>query len=114
MHKYTMDDVAKLANVSKTTVSRVINDKKNGVSLETRNHILKIVEELNYRPNTLARSVATASSKTIGLVIPDISNLFYPEIMSGINDYISIKGYSMMVCSTNGDPENEKKIFLNL
>lgn len=75
--KITINDIAKMAGVSKGTVSRVINDKPYGVGDEVREKIKKIIDEVGYKPNQLARSIVTSKSKTIGLIIPDINNPFF-------------------------------------
>lgn len=83
MSTYSISDIARICGVSKATVSRVINDKSDGVGEETKQRIKKVIQELNYRPNMLARSVATSRSGLVGLIIPDVSNLFYPKIIRG-------------------------------
>ena len=76
--KCSISDVARRAGVSTTTVSRVMNNKTSGVSQKTREKILAVMEEMNYRPSQLARSIALSHSNIIGVIIPDVSNLFYP------------------------------------
>jgi len=71
----TIKDIAKKANVSVTTVSRVLNDKPD-VGDDTRKKILKIIDEMNYNPNSVARGLVMQKTHTIGLIIPDISNPF--------------------------------------
>jgi LacI family transcriptional regulator len=78
-------DVAKKAGVSITTVSHVINETRY-VSDDLKARVLSAMTALNYRPNTLARSLLSGRSRTIGLVIPDISNLFFAEISRKIED----------------------------
>ncbi len=110
--KYTISDVARRAGVSTTTVSRVMNNKTAGISGKTRERILAVMEEMNYRPSQLARSIALARSNIIGVIIPDVSNLFYPQMLRGIDDTISGQGYSMMLFNSDSDPEREKKQLL--
>lgn len=112
--KCSISDIARRAGVSTTTVSRVINNKPFGVSEKTREHIQAIIYEMNYRPSQMARSVALAHSNTIGVIIPDVSNLFYPNMLRGIDDYISQHGYSMMLFNSDYDPEREKKQLLKM
>ena len=111
---YTLTDIANICGVSKATVSRVINNKPQGVGKETKSRILKTIEELNYRPNLLARCVARSCSKMIGLIIPDIGNLFFPSLVRGVDDYISSKGYTLLLCNTDHDPEKEKVALLSM
>ncbi len=105
----TISDIARIAGVSKATVSRVINNNEKGVGKETRERILAIIKENNYRPNALARSVATSKSMTIGIVIPDISNPFFPKLVRGITDYVSSLGYAALLCNSDSNSELEKQ-----
>ncbi|KNF09745.1 ribose operon repressor [Gottschalkia purinilytica] len=105
----TIKDIAKLANVSTTTVSRVINNKYEGVGEETRKRILDLVKELGYQPNALARSLVTKRTSSIGLIIPDIINPFFPDLARGVEDIASKEGYSVILCNTDDDPDKEKK-----
>ena len=84
MSKVTLLDIAKYANVSRTTASMVLNNKDINVSEETRNRVLEAAKELNYIPNSLARSLSTKKSYTIGFVIPDIENPFFAEMAKAI------------------------------
>lgn len=111
---YSIAEVARICGVSKATVSRVINNIPQGVGPETREKVLKTVRELNYRPNALARSVATSRSGTIGLIIPDVSNFFFPTIIRGITDYMDSCGYSVIVANSDYDPDREAQQLLRL
>ena len=111
---YSIAEIAQICGVSKATVSRVINNVSQGVGPETREKVLKTIRELNYRPNALARSVATSKSGTIGLIIPDISNFFYPKIVRGVTDYMDSCGYSVIVANSDYDPEKEAQQLLRL
>lgn len=95
-------DIAKIAQVSSTTVSHVIN-KTRFVSPETRDKVLKAMRELNYKPNLLARSLATGVTHTIGLVISDIKNPFYPEIVQGVEELTIQNDYNIFLCNTDYD-----------
>ena len=112
--KYSIADIAQICGVSKATVSRVINDKNEGVSKETRRRILKTMKDLNYRPSTLARSITTARSGMVGLIIPDASNLFYPAIIRGVGDCLDENNYSMCLCNSDSDPKKEKTHLLSM
>jgi LacI family transcriptional regulator len=81
--KTTIGDIVKIASVSQATVSRVINRNPEGVSQDTREKILKIIEENGYKPSLLARGLVTQKTKSIGLIIPDITNPFFPQIIRG-------------------------------
>ncbi len=112
--KYTISDIAEICNVSKATVSRVINNKSCGVGEETKRRIQKTMKELNYRPSSLARSVATSCSHMIGLIIPDVSNLFYPSLIRGVSDYLDENGYSLCLSNSDSDPKKEKNHLLSM
>jgi DNA-binding LacI/PurR family transcriptional regulator len=98
-------DVARRAGVSISTVSRVLNDNGYPVKRETRQKVLDAIEELRFRPNDLARGLLLKKSRTIGLIIPDISNPYYPELVLGIEATASEHGYSVIFCNTNRKAE---------
>ncbi|MEA1975223.1 MAG: LacI family DNA-binding transcriptional regulator [Bacillota bacterium] len=112
MKKITMKDIAEKAGVSKATVSRVINKTK-PVSLEVKERVEKIIEENNYKPSAVARSLANRETKVIGLIIPDLSNAFYAELVRGISRTAHSKGYNVFLCNTFKDQELEME-FLEL
>lgn len=109
MSKTTLLDIAKHANVSRTTVSMVLNNKDISVSEETRNRILDAAKELNYIPNSLARSLSTKKSYTIGFVIPDIENPFFAEMAKAIETEAEKMGYSTILCNTFNRSEKEEE-----
>lgn len=102
----TLADVAARANVSISTVSRVINNKDR-VDKYTRKRVLEAVEELQYYPNDIARNLRGKSAKTIAVVVPDLSNYFYASVIKGIESVSQQKGYSVLVCNSNEDVETE-------
>lgn len=102
----TLQDVAKLANISIMTVSRAINHSES-VSPATRKKVRKIIEELDYRPHRMAVGLRTKRSRVIGMVISDISNPFFAAIARGIQDACKKSGYNVLLCNTDGRPENE-------
>lgn len=112
--KYSIEEIANICNVSKATVSRVINNSPNGVGEETRKRVQKVIETLNYRPNSLARSVATARSMMIGLIVPDVSNFFYPKIIRSVTDYMNAKGYAVIIGNSDYNPEREADQLINM
>lgn len=114
VHRHSIAEIAQICNVSKATVSRVINNSPNGVGEETRQRVLKTIEELKYRPNTLARGVATSRSCMVGLVVPDVSNFFYPKVIRGVMDYMDSKGYSVILANSDYTPEKEAKQLLHM
>lgn len=110
---YTIADIAKITGVSKATISRVINDKSEGVSEETKRRILKTIVEVGYRPNVHARGVAGIGSKMIGVIIPDITNPFFSQLVRGIDDYLSELGYTIFLCNSDNNLVKEEKYLLS-
>lgn len=109
----SIKDVAREAGVSIATVSRVINDI-NIVNEDTKKKVKDVIDRLGYRPNIVARSLKTQKTSTIGIVIPDISNQFYPEIVRGAEDVANIYNYNIILCNTDLDPEKEKEYVMVL
>ena len=108
----TIKDVAKLAEVSISTVSRVINDSK-PVSPEARRRVLHAIETLGYEPNEIARSLVTKKSNLIGVVVNDIGNHYVSQIVRGIEEIGRMYNYDIIVSSSYGNAETELK-FLQL
>jgi LacI family transcriptional regulator, kdg operon repressor len=110
----TIDEVSKKANVSKTTISRYINGKFEYMSEETRERIRLVIEELEYRPNTIARNLKSKKSSLIGVIVADISSPFSSILLKGIIDYCTQKGFQTMVASTNEDYLKEREYILSM
>lgn len=90
--RVTIKDVARQAGVSTSTVSLILNNKPVSISQETRNAVLAAARELNYHPNQLAVSLVTQKSKTLGLIIPDNSNLFFAQLSKHIETAVNAAG----------------------
>lgn len=103
----TIRDVAQRAGVSPITVSRVINNS-GYVSEETRRRVRAAIEELNYVPNILARSLRSKRTHTLALVITDVTNPFWTTVARGVEDKAVENGFSVILCNTDEDPEKEK------
>lgn len=103
----TIKDVAKAANVSIATVSRVLSGK-NPVSKEVRDRVLSAVESLEYHPNALARSLREETTKTLGLVISNVMNPFFASVARAVEDAANEKGYSVILCNVDEDPHKEQ------
>jgi LacI family transcriptional regulator len=99
--------VAQLAGVSATTVSHALNGRR-PVSAEARRRIMDAIEQLGYRPNVLARGLRAGRSLTVGLVIPDITNPFYPMLARGVQDVLGPAGYDEIITNTNGVRDLER------
>ncbi len=109
MKRITIEDVAKKAGVSKGTVSAVINGK-NSVNPATREQILLVMKELNFRPRGMARNLKNGEQdRSIGIIIKDLNYPFYTSIASGAKEYANSKGYSVIIASSENDHECEKK-----
>ncbi|KRQ86472.1 Catabolite control protein A [Caloramator mitchellensis] len=109
MKKVTINDIARIAGVSKATVSMVFNKKDENISQETREKIFKVAKELNYIPNSVARSLATSKSYSIGIILPDITNPFFSEIARAIEDEANILGYNVILCNTDNKIKKEEE-----
>lgn len=96
-------DIAKKTGLSLSTVSLVLNEKDARISEKTKKMVLEAAKELNYRPNMLAVGLATKKTKTIGLIIPDISNLFFSELAKAVELEASSQNYNVIFCNTNDD-----------
>ncbi len=104
--RVTMEDVAREAGVSPMTVSRVINNTGR-VSDDTREYIRAVIERMGYRPSRVARSLVTNQTYMIGVVVPDITNSFFAEILQGIEDVAWERGYSVLLVNTSENPKRE-------
>jgi LacI family transcriptional regulator len=105
----TLRDVAEAAGVHAATASRALNPATRGlVNAETARRVMKVAEQLGYRPNPIARGLKTAKSSTVGLVIPDLTNPLFPPIVRGIEDVLEPAGYSGLIVNTDNDPGRER------
>ena len=105
----TIYDVAREANVSMATVSRVVNGNQN-VKPATRKKVLKVIEELGYRPNAVARGLASKKTTTVGVILPDISNSTYSELARGIEDIATMYRYNIILSNSDQNPNKELQL----
>ncbi|WP_335871297.1 catabolite control protein A [Bacillus sp. 2205SS5-2] len=105
----TIYDVAREASVSMATVSRVVNGNPN-VKPATRKKVLEVIDRLEYRPNAVARGLASKKTTTVGVIIPDISNIFFAELARGIEDIATMYKYNIIL--SNSDQNKEKELHL--
>ena len=105
----TIKEIAELANVSTATVSKVINGKDQYISEATRQKVLEIVEREGYIPNGVAKSLKMKKTKTIGIIVPDVMNLFFSELARGVEDAAEKEGYSVILCNTDNKQSKEEK-----
>ncbi|MFW6308812.1 MAG: LacI family DNA-binding transcriptional regulator [bacterium] len=103
----TINDIAQKANVSKATVSYVINDK-DGVGKDTREKVLKIMEDMDYQPNSNARNLAGKQTNMLGLIIPDVTDMFFAEVIEGVENTANKLDYTLNLGTTHGEKEREE------
>ncbi|WCK56450.1 LacI family DNA-binding transcriptional regulator [Aneurinibacillus sp. Ricciae_BoGa-3] len=103
-----MEDVARLANVSTATVSRVLSNNKN-VSNKTRKKVLDIINQVEYKPNRLAANLRKNTSETVAVILPDIANPFFAEIVKGFRDEALKSGYYILLCDTGNNTRQEEE-----
>lgn len=103
----TLKDVARLAGVSASTVSRVINDDPR-ISGETKTKVMACIQELDYKANPIARSLKTSRTRTIGFLSPDITDPFFMGVAQGAEEELHKNGYSLLISCTGGCPEGER------
>ncbi len=108
--KVTLKDIAKLAGVSESTVSLVLNKREIRISTEKKEEILRIADDLRYRPNLLAKSLSSQKTYTIGLIIPDLSNPFFASLANHIEIILRSKGYLLFVANSNDELDMDKKL----
>lgn len=108
MTRPTIADVARLAGVSKSTVSRVLNENTHYMRPDTRKRVEQAILDLAYHPSTVARSLSSRRTNAVGLLISDIGNPFYADVIQGVEDIALAKGYSVLLCNTNYDLERGK------
>lgn len=99
--KVTIKQIAKLSGVSIATVSKVVNHKDERISEETRQRVLAVIKEEGYVPNRIASSMVTRKTSTLGLIIPDITNPFFPELARGVEDRANELGYTVILCNSD-------------
>jgi len=105
----TIKDIAQRIGVSVSTVSMVLNGKDYRISPATREKVEAAAREMNYRPNRMAAGLVTKTSKTLGLIVPDITNSYFAEMAAVIEAKCADNGYSLFLCTTNYMPEHDVK-----
>jgi LacI family transcriptional regulator len=107
----TIEDVAAAARVSKTTVSHVLSGKR-PVAAATQAKVRRVIEELGFRPSALARGLTSARSHTLALMVPDVTNPFYPELARGLQEAVRAAGLLVLLADT-GNSARQEHAFLN-
>src|ERR1700730_17333438 len=102
----TLADIAREVGVSKMTVSRAINNNPL-ISSDTRERVLKVARRMNYQPNQHARALATNRSHLIGMIVPDLMNLYFAEVMRAVESVARPAGFQLLICSSDEDITRE-------
>ena len=111
----TLRDVAALAGVHPATASRALNPATKGMTSEdTAQRVLRAAEQLGYRPNAVARSLRTARSSSIGVVVPDLTNPLFPPIVRGIEGALAPHGYVLLIVNTDNNLVQEEQLVASL
>ncbi|MEG2799711.1 MAG: LacI family DNA-binding transcriptional regulator [Erysipelotrichaceae bacterium] len=111
--KVTINDVAKKAEVSVATVSRVLNNNY-PVNVVTRARVNKVIKDMQFIPNMQAQEIKHRKSRTIGIIVPSVDNMFFPEVINGVEDYLMKHDYSLLLCFSKNSKEREKDNVRNL
>ncbi|WP_166238994.1 LacI family DNA-binding transcriptional regulator [Paenibacillus turpanensis] len=112
--KVTIEMVAKRAGVSKATVSRIINGNYLQTTQETKERILQVIEEMNYKPNLLAKGLKQMKTNVLGIVLSNLKNPFWTRVLEGFEDTCRKSGYSLMICNSNEDGQLEEELIRDL
>lgn len=109
----TIYDVAREAGVSMATVSRVVNGNPN-VKPTTRKKVLDVIDRLDYRPNAVARGLASKKTTTVGVMVPDVTNLYFSSLARGVDDVATMYKYNIILANSDGHDEKEIKVLNTL
>jgi len=109
MNKVTISDVAAKAGVSKTTVSRILNGIYDHTKEETRNRVLQVIKDFDYRPNALAKGLKSSRTNVIGIVLSNLKNPFWSTVLEGVEDVCRDSGFNLMICNSDEEPEMEEQ-----
>lgn len=107
--KPTIRDIAREAGVSVTSVSLVLNNRKNTIAEATKKRIKKVAKQMNYSPNQMAVGLVTKKTKTIGLIVPDISNAFFADLARSVENSLSALGYSLILSNSNNSLKESRQ-----
>lgn len=112
--KITIKDIAEISGVSTTTVSQILNNKGQRFSEETKRRVMKAVEENDYNPDYFAKNMINRESKTVGMIVPDVTDLFFSKVIEGVEAYLTKKDYMILLCNSNHSNEMEKNYIKQL
>ncbi len=109
----TIYDVAREANVSMATVSRVVNGNTN-VKADTRKKVMDVIEKLDYRPNAVARGLASKKTTSVGVIVPDVTNIYFASLARGIDDVATMYKYNIILANSDANDQKEISVLNNL
>ncbi|QDH80459.1 LacI family transcriptional regulator [Echinicola soli] len=109
----TITDIAKSLNIAASTVSRALHDSPS-ISKETKQAVMKMAKQMDYQPNMLAVSLLSKRTKTIGVIVPEITSYFFSTVISGVQDMVNEAGYKLVICQSNESFEEEQKLIETL
>ncbi|AWW28753.1 LacI family transcriptional regulator [Echinicola strongylocentroti] len=109
----TITDIAKALNIAASTVSRALHDSPS-ISKETKQAVIKMAKQMDYQPNMLAVSLLSKRTKTIGVIVPEITSYFFSTVISGVQDMVNEAGYKLVICQSNESFEEEQKLIETL
>ncbi|HEY3429516.1 MAG TPA: LacI family DNA-binding transcriptional regulator [Cyclobacteriaceae bacterium] len=109
----TLIDIARMLNVSASTVSRALHDHPS-ISTETKQAVVELAKQLNYQPNLLALSLLTKKTNAIGIIVPEITSFYFATVINGVQDMVEAAGYNLMISQSNESFEQEKKLIHDL
>ena len=112
--KLTMREIANMAGVSVTTVSQILNNKGSRFSKETREKVMGIVDQYQYKPDFFASNIITRHSKTIGMIVPDVTDFFFSKVVEGVETYLNSLGYMILLCNSKHSVEQETQYVTEL
>jgi len=114
LESITIDDVSRMAGVSKTTVSRYLNHKYEHMSEKTKNKIKNVIEELDFRPNLIARNLKAQKTGLIGVIVSDVTNPVTVQLIKGIIDQCTMEGYQVITASSDEEMKKEREYILSM
>ncbi|MGC6768791.1 LacI family DNA-binding transcriptional regulator [Enterococcus sp. LJL51] len=112
--KLTIKEIADMAGVSVTTVSQILNNKGSRFSEATRKNVLEIVDKYQYKPDFFASNIITRHSKTVGMIVPDVTDFFFSKIVEGVETHLNALGYMILLCNSKHSKEEEEKYVTEL
>ncbi|MGX7014289.1 LacI family DNA-binding transcriptional regulator [Vagococcus silagei] len=108
LKKITIKDIANIVGVSTTTVSQILNNKGQRFSEETKQKVFQAVEKYDYSPDYFAKNMVQRESRTVGMIVPDVTDLFFSKVIEGVETYLNRKDYMLLLCNSKHSTEMER------